>query len=198
MKKLVLAVLVILLTVGLALTAQAGKNDRTPEWVITFQSDCENEGNSYSMDGDDLISATWTATDEGQTKYGGDAKFKVFGVFQNGSEMEPLMAEIGLMLANDMEDSEGKFVYECDELGGVEGPCIATLDNLQLAIMNYIEDGINVYTYPEGASATFLGIYIKGMNPSVGEAKFKRQNYVQEICGFYEILEDEPVEPTVE
>ena len=107
-----------------------------------------------------------------------------------------MLVEIGLMLADDIVPmgTDGRFLYECPS--GITGPCTAELANLQLAISNDIDDQSGaVWAWN---TATFLGIFIKGMNPGVGDPQTKRQNYVQEICGFYEIPEEETEEPTVE
>ena len=205
MKKMLFALFVSCLVVGLAsISLAVKKNEREPieeiqQLAVVQVGDCDGTADtfpSYSFPGSDMLTATWYADDGIQTKFGGDAKFKVFGVvYGEGLESEELEAQvvdIGLEYDPDSTESD-VFLYSCSN--GTWGDCTASLQDVQAAIMKEVV-GLNLsedYNF-DGAGATFLGVYVKAMNPSVKYMELKRQNFTLEVCGLFD--PDQAIEET--
>lgn len=205
MKKMLLAVFVSFLVVGLAsISLAVKKNEREPieeiqQLAVVQVGDCEGSVDSfpsYSFPGPDMLTATWDADEGIQTKFGGDAKFKVFDVEYTG-DVDPVVldaqvVDVGLEYDPDSTDTDA-FLYTCTN--GTWGTCTASLQDVQAAIIKEVV-GLNSpddYNF-ENAGATFLGVYVKAMNPSVKYADLKRQNFRLEVCGLFD--PDEAIEET--
>ena len=79
----------------------------------------------------------------------------------------------------------GYSMYTCtDEIAPV-GSCIASLENVQLAIANALVDQYGGVAADYEFEGTLVGVFVKGMNPSVDveNPKIKRQNYeLVDVC----------------
>ena len=185
MRKLVVLALSVFLTLGFAgLSLAEKKNEREP-LVEVVPGGCTYES-AYTFTGSDTLTAMWSAVDGEQTKFGGGVKFKVFNVEMDGEPLEDQLVEVGLTFDPALAGMEGYFLYTCTM--GDYGDCTAELINVQEAIKKEIEGaeyGQELYDYDGAvaASATFLGVYVKGMNPSVKYFGKKRQNFpLVDVC----------------
>ena len=210
MKKIFVIGLSICLAMGLAGYSTAGKvkkekltdiNFETPTDPL-FEGTCawtEEPSNGIDLDAATAssLSVAWSVTeDAGQTKYGGDAKFKVFDVDIIGNGIEHVTVDIGLTLedlegeswtALSQEEKNVMFVYDDDgSLCISPSSCTANLADIQSAILLALDEeyGVDGYEIPEDGTATFLGVFIKAMNPGKGGGS---QDYEQDVCGFYEL-----------
>ena len=202
MKKLVSALFVLGLFCGFVMTVQAEKPEQEKLWeVIPGECFLDFEVSPQAIAIDDMngsevqLEANWTPAEQGEgTKYGGDAKFAVLDVKIGEADPEgALTVDIGLTLDEpelSEAESDNLFIYSCD---GVDPVCTATLVNVKAAITkkiaqaNEVEVGNVSYASKEGA--TFLGIFVKGMDPPGSRTgKGKKQNYkLTEICNMYVI-----------
>lgn len=214
MRKLVTIGLSICLALGLASFSVAGKDKKKPlaniditDPVDAIEGTCSwgEDEIAINMDIVSPLEVSWTATQNTDEplfyKFGGDAKFKAFQVQDDGNVGNPMptqdvVIDIGLMLEDlepttdpdgPYEQMDNEFVYDD---GGTKctSPCTANLKNIQLAIMLALDEqfGYDDWTITEGVS--FLGVFLKAMNPGKGN---RSQDYVQEVCGFYEVMEPE-------
>mgnify|MGYP001825929560 CR=1 FL=1 len=215
MRKLVTIGLSICLALGLAGLSVAGKDKKNPPANIVITDPVDAIEGTCSWGEDEIainmnivspLEVSWTATQNTDEplyyKFGGDAKFIVFQVQDGGNVGDPMptqdvVVEIGLML-EDLESSndpdgpyepmDNEFVYDDEGTTKCTSPCTANLNNIQLAIMLALDEqfGYADWTITEGVS--FLGVFLKAMNPGKGN---RSQDYVQEVCGFYEVMEPE-------
>ena len=202
MKKLVLALCAAGLYFGLVAIIQAEKPDPAGLWEI-IPGECYLDGfispphkSIDDMDGFEVpLVANWSPVelDEG-AQYRGDAKFRVYNFkIGEGELIEAYIVDIYLNRDDpglSEEERHNLFVYSCEDCSGC---CIATLATVKRAITEQIardyETEVKDVIYENGASANFLGVFVKGMNPLGFRTGDKSgQIYVHtEVCGTYEI-----------
>ena len=204
MKKLVTAVFVVGLFFGIVANTQAIKPEQEELWSVTpggCSLDFEASPPAIVIDdknGPEVkLEANWSPAEQDEgTKYGGHAKFAVFDVKIGEADTEYVIdVEIDLTTDNSElseAQSDNLFKYTCEGVDPVVDPvCSAILVNVKAAITEKIaldnEVEVGDVSYESAASATFLGVWVKGMDPpGSGTGEKKRQNYkLTEICDMY-------------
>ena len=148
------------------------------------------------MDGFEVpLVANWSPAEQNEeTRYVGDAKFGVSNFkIRGGEPIDFYTVDIDLTL-DDPEFFAGErdnlLLYDCQD---VSDSCTATLVTVKAAITKQIardyEAEVRDVIYESDASARFLGVFVKGMNPpSSGTEKEKGQIYIlTEVCGTHEM-----------
>jgi hypothetical protein len=130
---------------------------------------------------------------EGTIQYRGDAKFVVHNFnIGDGKLINAYIVDVGLNRDDPRlseKERHNRFIYKCED--GF-GSCTATLATVKEAITTQIARDYEIrpddVRYGKDASATFLGVYIKGGKPvGIGTGDKKGQIYLHtEVCGTYE------------
>lgn len=178
MKKLISALCAAGLYFGLVATVQAEPPDPAGLWEI-IPGECYLDGlisppheSIDDMAGFEVpLVVNWSPVELGEeTQYRGAAKFRVNNFkIGEGELIEAYLVDIDLN-RDDPGLSEKQrhhlFVYNCKDCSGC---CIATLATVKAAITEQIarDYGTEVaeVIYENDASADFLGVFVKGMNP---------------------------------
>jgi len=191
MKKLSTGILTICLITWITMSAQA-KNTREAIATIVPIAPCIE---SIDMGGSLDVSWDWTAGGT-QTKFGGDAVYKVSGSYTyiNTELLEVVVDFDEITLEIEIEqldpdfllaDYVGLLAYECSpDQTATDGTCVGKISDLEEALKivvrseyGLVED--EVVEIEQGY--VLLGVWVKAMNPSVEVVvdgkKIKRQNY---------------------
>jgi hypothetical protein len=130
---------------------------------------------------------------DGKIQYRGDAKFVVHNFkIGEGARIKAYIVDVGLDRDDpglSEKERHNRFIYKCED---GSGSCTATLATVKEAITKQIardyQTSPEEVIYEKDASATFLGVYIKGRKP-VGirtSGKKGQINLHTEVCGTYE------------
>lgn len=203
MKKLVLVLCTAGLYFGLVAIIQAENHDQAGLREIT-PGECYLDGlispphkSIGNMDGFEVpLVVSWSPVELNEgTRYRGDAKFRINNFkIGEGEVIEDYIVDINLSRDDpglSEEERHHLFVYSCKDCSG---RCIATLATVKTAITAQIardyKTEIKDVIYENVASANFLGVFVKGMNPLGMRAGDKRGHiHIQtEVCGTYEII----------
>ena len=140
--------------------------------------------------------AVWNPINiEEGTLFRGDAKFEVYNFKITGGELiEAYTVDVNLNRDDpglSEEERHNLFIYSCKN---VSGGCTATLATVKGAITEQIARDYQIevedVVYENDSRVNFLGVFVKGMNPSGMRKKDKRgQIYLHtEVCGTYEMI----------
>ena len=148
------------------------------------------------MDGFEVpLVASWIPVELNEgTQYHGDAKFVVSNFeIGEGERINSYTLDIDLIRDDpglSEQERHNLFVYTCKDGSGL---CIATLVSVKAAITEQIardyKTEVENVIYENDASANFLGVFVKGMNPiPMRTADNRGHIYIHtEVCGAYEI-----------
>ena len=139
--------------------------------------------------------ASWSPLElKDGTHFRGDAKFGVSNFKIGGGELiESYTVDIDLNRDDpgiSEKERHDHFIYRCENGSGT---CTATLATVKAAITKQIardyETEVEGVIYENNASAHFLGVFVKGMDPLRIRAGDRRGqiNIHTEVCGTYKI-----------
>jgi hypothetical protein len=202
MKKLLSTLCVSGLFFGFVAAVQAEKLDDTPMLEV-IPGECFLDGifsspNEYidDMNGFEVpLVASWSpAEHDEKTSYAGDARFGVFNFkIGEGKLIDTYTVDIDLILDDPHytgAQRDNHLIYTCED---VSDSCTATLVTVKAAITEQIardnQAEVEEVKYQSDARATLLGVFVKGMKPSVtGTRRDKKVDYrLTEVCGMYEL-----------
>ena len=149
------------------------------------------------MDGFEVpLVARWSLVElNDHTRYRGDAKFGVYNFKVGESELiEAYLVDVNLQLDDpglSEEERHNLFTYRCKD---GSSSCTATLATVKQAITEQIardyRTEVENIIYGEDARANFLGVFVKGMDPTRNKSSEKMgQIHVHtEVCGANQII----------
>ena len=186
MKKLSTGLLTIGLITWITMSAQAKNTREAIADIVPIEPCIESTNLNGSLD------VSWDWEDGGtQTKFGGDAVYKVSGSY-NYEETDFYFNEITVEIEIEQlnpdflkADYVGMLTYECPpDPTALVGTCVGEINDLnealKIAVRSEFElaEDFVVDIYP---GYKLLGVWVKAMNPSVedevDDKKIKRQNY---------------------